>query len=455
MDSAIKISFSAVTHIGTACTSNSDRIFANGKFIYTGAADHSQISLEVNDDKCLFALSENMEDDESGISLTSDLKKFHQKAVTSSKDIYVKLDELVQCVEQSSNLIHSVSFGENDFRDRKPSFAGILVDNGNIAAVNLGNCRIYKLEGDTFKLLVNDYKRAERLLKMGIISKEQAEMLSGQQKASLEEGKSTVKKSDVNILKEDVTYLICSSGIIEAVNEDKIYDILASGYDPDEAANRLIMEAVENEAENCMTALVIKTEVAGEDHIQVPVVKPMRYKSASAGIPLRQARMSTTRKVRHIDAGKIVFTAILVLLAVAVIFGGYKLWGMIRGPEAEETLTEPDDTFPDYNDLTDSTSEPEYTDDTGNDTEYTGEETSGEEGGSHGETGTGGSGETGTGMVGDKEVEYIVKSGDMLMMIAKKYYGDESYYKLIMEKNNIQDANLIYPGQKLILPPKK
>ena len=41
------------------------------------------------------------------------------------------------------------------------------------------------------------------------------------------------------------------------------------------------------------------------------------------------------------------------------------------------------------------------------------------------------------------------------MMIAKKYYGDESYYKLIMEKNNIQDANLIYPGQKLILPPKK
>ena len=52
MGSAIKISFSAVSHIGTACTSNSDK-FLQTAFIYTGAADHSQISLEVNDKKCL------------------------------------------------------------------------------------------------------------------------------------------------------------------------------------------------------------------------------------------------------------------------------------------------------------------------------------------------------------------------------------------------------------------
>ncbi|MGI6669799.1 MAG: LysM peptidoglycan-binding domain-containing protein [Acetivibrionales bacterium] len=452
MGSAIKISFSAVSHIGTACTSNSDKVFANGRFIYTGAADHSQISLEVNDKKCLFALSENMEDEESGISLTSDLRKFYQKVAASSKDIYVKLDELVQCVEQSSNLIHSLSFGENDFSDRKPSFAGILIDDGNVAAVNLGNCRIYKLEGDTFKLLVNDYKRAERLLKMGIISKEQAEMLSSRSQSSPEEGKSTVKKSDVNNLREGVTYLICSSGITEAVNEDRIYDILASGYDTDETANRLVMEAVENEAEKCMTALIIKTEVAGEDHIDVPVVKPARYKPASAGVPLRQARMSVARRERGIDAGKIVFTAILIFLAAAVIFGGYKLWAMLRGSEAKEPSTEQEDPISDYDDWTDPTSDLEFTDDTVDGTEGIDGTSGGDD--LSGGTGAAGSGETGSDLIGDEEIEYIVKEGDMLMMIAKKYYGDESYYTLIMEKNNIRDANLIYPGQKLILPPK-
>ncbi|MGE5614801.1 MAG: LysM peptidoglycan-binding domain-containing protein, partial [Bacillota bacterium] len=372
------------------------------------------------------------------------------------KDIYVKLDELVQCVEQSSNLIHSVSFGENDFRDRKPSFAGILIDDGSIAAVNLGNCRIYKLEGDTFKLLVNDYKRAERLLKMGIISKEQAEMLSSRQKSSLEEGKLTVKKSDVNILKEGVTYLICSSGIVEAVNEDRIYDILASGCDPDETANRLVMEAVESEAENCMTALVIRTEAAEEDQIQVPAVRPMRYKPAAAGVPTRQARVSVARKDSNIDAGKIVFTAILVLLAAAVIFGGYRLWSVVREREAKDTLTEQEDTLPEDEDWTDPTIDVEYTDETDDETDGAGEETPAETGDTPGDSGgSSGSGETGAVLIGDTEIEYVVKKGDMLMMIAKKYYGDEKYYTLIMEKNKISDPNLIYPGQKLILPPKK
>jgi serine/threonine protein phosphatase PrpC len=250
MGNTVKISFSAATHVGSSYTVNGDRIFANGKFLRPSTADYAQISLEMVDTKFLFSLSGNMEDDESGISLISDLKKFHQKALSSSKDIHVKLDELVQCVEQSSNLIHSLSLGENDFGDRKPSFAGILIDEGNIAAVNLGGYRIYKLEGDTFKLLVNDYKRAERLLKMGIISNEQAEQLSGQQKASLEEGRSTVKKSDIISVKIGITYLICSTGLVNSVNEDQLYDILAASAGPDEAAAELIEAAVTNQPED-------------------------------------------------------------------------------------------------------------------------------------------------------------------------------------------------------------
>ena len=48
---------------------------------------------------------------------------------------------------------------------------------------------------------------------------------------------------------------------------------------------------------------------------------------------------------------------------------------------------------------------------------------------------------------------YSVKAGDMLMVIAKKFYGDESKYKLIMEANEIEDPNKIFVGQELIIPP--
>lgn len=50
---------------------------------------------------------------------------------------------------------------------------------------------------------------------------------------------------------------------------------------------------------------------------------------------------------------------------------------------------------------------------------------------------------------------YEVVSGDSLSKIAKREYGDMMKWKQIYEANRdiIKDPNLIYPGQKLKLPP--
>lgn len=49
---------------------------------------------------------------------------------------------------------------------------------------------------------------------------------------------------------------------------------------------------------------------------------------------------------------------------------------------------------------------------------------------------------------------YTVVSGDCLWNIAKKYLGDGSRWKEIYELNTdkIQNPNLIYPGQELVMP---
>lgn len=468
MENTIKISFSAATHIGAACTTNNDRIFANGKYIYQSPADFAQVSLDVSDGKCFFALSEYMEDEESGISLTNDLKRFHQKAMGSTKDIHVKLDDLVQCVEQSGNLLHSVSLGDNYFKDRKPSFAGVIIDDGSIAAVNLGNCRIYKLDGETFKLLVNDYKKAERLLKMGIISNEQAEMLSGQQKASMDEGASTVKKSDINPLREGIIYLICSRGLTDAVSEDVIYDIMQSGDKPDEIAGKLVEAAIDNESEFNITAMVVKVESMGEKNDEVQMPRVNQYRSARpvpSSIPPRNARVVAGRHKKSPDFGRIASMAILFILAAAVLYGGFQLWKMLSGRDTQGTLAEQqttlpaddtafnedtvidvtgtagDETTPDEND---STSEDSIDiDSTGNkDTDA----------GSGSDTGTA-SGKPGGNQTNAEGTTYTVKAGDMLMNIAKKFYGSESKYKLIMDANGLTNPDKITEGQKLIIPP--
>lgn len=47
---------------------------------------------------------------------------------------------------------------------------------------------------------------------------------------------------------------------------------------------------------------------------------------------------------------------------------------------------------------------------------------------------------------------YIVKEGDTLETISKKEYGDITHIEAICELNNLEDGNLIFIGQKLLLP---
>lgn len=47
---------------------------------------------------------------------------------------------------------------------------------------------------------------------------------------------------------------------------------------------------------------------------------------------------------------------------------------------------------------------------------------------------------------------YIVEKGDTLATISKKMYGDMEHVSVICEMNGLEDGNLIFIGQKLLLP---
>ncbi|NOZ90466.1 MAG: LysM peptidoglycan-binding domain-containing protein [Epsilonproteobacteria bacterium] len=53
-----------------------------------------------------------------------------------------------------------------------------------------------------------------------------------------------------------------------------------------------------------------------------------------------------------------------------------------------------------------------------------------------------------------KDIVIVVKQGDTLTTIAKKYYNDSTAYEKIIETNKelSKKSYVIYPGQKLIIP---
>lgn len=56
----------------------------------------------------------------------------------------------------------------------------------------------------------------------------------------------------------------------------------------------------------------------------------------------------------------------------------------------------------------------------------------------------------------DNTEYYVIKSGDTLSKIAGQYYGEAGKYHLIFEANRevIKDPDLIFPGQKIRIPPE-
>jgi nucleoid-associated protein YgaU len=50
--------------------------------------------------------------------------------------------------------------------------------------------------------------------------------------------------------------------------------------------------------------------------------------------------------------------------------------------------------------------------------------------------------------------DYTIKSGDSLSKIAKQFYGNAGEWKKIFEanKDKIKDPDMIFPGQKIIIP---
>jgi nucleoid-associated protein YgaU len=63
---------------------------------------------------------------------------------------------------------------------------------------------------------------------------------------------------------------------------------------------------------------------------------------------------------------------------------------------------------------------------------------------------------TGTGAAGPSQTqrEYSIQPGDSLSKIARKYYGNAADWQKIYNanKDKIKDPNMIYPGQKIIIP---
>jgi len=441
VDSTAIISASAVSHIGISKSVNENNFYLNGRFMYDYETSSVQVSVENSCREHVFAVSDgmDMELQEKGttVSIQRELKKFNDKIKTSAKGIEVKIDRFCDAVGEVRNLIHSAMLGEGHKISREPSLAGLLITENKAVVLNVGSTRVYMVRNGNATQFPPDHRKAERLLKMGIITGEQAEMLSKRYGMSQDQDPNEIRKSEIWDLHRGDVFLLCSNGLTEAVDEERIYEILLESVDTGQIANMLVREALENGAKENVTVLVVRVDKPENESEVKPVGlhaperrRNLTYTKQEVKL-LRKSSLKRAMKIR-----RIISTVLAVIIVAGSIYGLYKLFkGFGSGsrvdddtpmPSTTETTTQDDTTLPDE--------EPEETPDIDEEENKPAPEPEKET------------------VDWSQTVTYTVKAGDNLYNISRKFYNDPEKYRLIMEANGIENPNLIRIGQVLIIP---
>ncbi len=122
-----------------------------------------------------------------------------------------------------------------------------------------GDSRLYRYRNQELEQLSRDHSRIEELLQQGVLKPEDAKSHPDSNVITRAVGVSGDFRLDMNVFKVHVgdTFLLCSDGLYNAVDQEHINHDLKN-YVPEEAVQRLITTAIENNATDNVSVIVIK-----------------------------------------------------------------------------------------------------------------------------------------------------------------------------------------------------
>jgi len=440
------IKASVTSHKGIIKSKNEDNFYMNGRFMYEHETDSVQVSVENKSDNFIFSVSDSMDivdkEKEVSISITKEFNKYHKKAEYKENDLDTKTGQLANIVSEASKLINSIYSDVENFT--YPSVACLLIKDNKAYVISLGSCKAFIIRSGFIRQLTSDWEKTQRLLKLGIITDEQAYDLAKRYGIPTENSIIEVQKSEEITLEEGDIFVLSTNGLTDQIEIEDINEAFKTNRELERAVNFLVKSVLKKGEEDNITVMAVRIEKINNTYIKeaVPSQKIPRKKTLKSILALLLIKL--IKKARKFNMRKVYSSIIASVLILAVLIGGIRLIKTLSGKKAsnnglDHTTTQSNyttglnsndnvnNTENDDNNITDSS-----LDSTSQDTEKSGEESS-----------------SGINIL---PTRYTVKKGDTLYNISEHFYGDASKYKVIMEYNNITDPTKIQIGQVLDIP---
>lgn len=438
-----RIKASVTSHNGIAKSNHEDNFYINGRFVYQHETDNVQVSVENKADKFIFSVSDSMDirdkQKQVSISINKELKKYHKRPEYKESDLDAKVEQVSNIVSETGNLISSIYSDSDNLI--YPSIACLLIDDNTASVISLGTCKAYIIRDGFIRQLTSDWEKTQRLLKLGIITSEQASDLASRYGIPTEDSISEIQKSDLIALKEGDIFVLATNGLTDMAEDEDINEAFQKYDDLEVAVNFLVKNTLKKGGEDNITVMAVKIEKINNTYINesVPtenIRKKPTFKKVCALILIK-----LIKKIKKFDIKRDYPSIIALVLAISIIFGGASLIRSFSGRGAlnnneKNSLTQDDDI--DKTNLDDNTNNMKDNENNNNDNSSEdpseNSENAGEEAGVN------------------APVTYTIKKGDTLYTISEHFYGDGSKYDIIMEYNNITDPSKIQIGQVLKIP---
>ena len=239
-----------------------DNFYINGALPQAGSVpSHKAVSKDVRARLGVFAVADGFgtgnDAENAAHKALSILRKFHEKmgnvsleAIGSVVDAYA---------EEANHYMQSLG------GDVGASVAMLIINNGVATAVNTGSARVYSFKYGRLNRLSIDDTKAQQLLNVGAIRREEAmthpsrrELTGALGKPLSVQGGRLHMSSPTPVENGDI-YLICSNGITDYLSDDRISYILSLHMSNERLSQRLVSEAVARGADDNLSVIIVRS----------------------------------------------------------------------------------------------------------------------------------------------------------------------------------------------------
>mgnify|MGYP004653857089 CR=1 FL=1 len=171
-----------------------------------------------------------------------------------------KLEEtLISAARSANQVVHDTAKDDNKLHGMGTTLVAVLAERENVAVINIGDSRAYKISQDGISRITRDHSLVEDMVRMGELTEEQAQEHPGKNLITRAVGTDSTVSGDTYFphIEPNDYILLCSDGLSNLVTEQEILFEVLYGGENCECCNRLVDIANERGGYDNITVVLL------------------------------------------------------------------------------------------------------------------------------------------------------------------------------------------------------